>query len=74
MNKCHTNFASSYKSMCQMCFQCTILMHETYELCTISIIKSRDAKFVNFFGMHYLKFVNMLQQMKKITKAWNMCL
>ncbi len=49
MNKSHTNFASSYKSMCQMCFQCTMLVHETYELCTISIIKSWDVKFVNFF-------------------------
>jgi hypothetical protein len=42
MNECH---------MYQMCFQCTILMCETYELwmndyCTISIIKSWDAKFV----------------------------
>jgi hypothetical protein len=22
MNECHMNFASSYKFMCQMCFQC----------------------------------------------------
>jgi hypothetical protein len=35
----------------QVCFQCTILVHETYELWmnefyTISITKSWDAKFV----------------------------
>ncbi len=51
MNECHTNFASSYKSMCQMCFQCMILVCETYKLwmkffCTISITKSWDVKFV----------------------------
>jgi hypothetical protein len=32
MNECHTNFTSSNKSMCQMCFQCTISMCEMYEL------------------------------------------
>jgi hypothetical protein len=32
MNECHTNFASSYICECQMYFQCTILMCETYEL------------------------------------------
>jgi hypothetical protein len=48
MNECHMNFASFYKFMCQMCFQCMTLMCEMYELCmnkfyTISIIKSWDA-------------------------------
>jgi hypothetical protein len=43
------NFASSYKYVCQMCFQCTLVC-ETYELwmngfCMISIIKSQNAKF-----------------------------
>jgi hypothetical protein len=47
MNECHTNFASSYKFICQMCFQCMILVCEMYELCmnkfhTISIIQSWD--------------------------------
>jgi len=42
---------NSYKFMCQMCFQCMILMHEMYELqmnefCMISIIKLWDVKFV----------------------------
>jgi hypothetical protein len=51
MNECHMNFASSYKSMCQMCFQCMISVCETYELwmiffCTISITKLWDVKFV----------------------------
>jgi hypothetical protein len=32
MNEYHTNFASSYKYVCQICFQCTILMHEIQEL------------------------------------------
>jgi hypothetical protein len=49
MNKCHTNFTFFYKFMCQMCFQSTISMCETYKLwmnkfCTIFIIKSWDAK------------------------------
>jgi hypothetical protein len=40
-----------YKSICQTCFWCTILMYKTYELwmkefCTLSIIKSWNAKFV----------------------------
>jgi len=44
------NIASSYKYVCQMCFQCTILMCEMYEswmneFCMISIIKSWNAKF-----------------------------
>jgi hypothetical protein len=47
MNKCHTNFTSSYKFMCQMSFQCMISMHETYELwmnkfCMISITNLWD--------------------------------
>jgi hypothetical protein len=51
MNEYHTNFASSYKFVCQMCFQCTISVHEMYKLwmnkcCTIFITKSWDAKFV----------------------------
>jgi hypothetical protein len=57
MNECHVNFTSFYKSICQMCFQSTISMCETYKLwmnkfCTISIIKTWDAKFViqpNYF-------------------------
>jgi hypothetical protein len=32
MNKCHTNFASSSKFMCQMCFQCMISMRDVYKL------------------------------------------
>jgi len=51
MNEYHMNFASSYKFMCQMCFQCTISMCEMYELwmnkiCMISIIKLWNVKFV----------------------------
>jgi len=51
MNECHMKFTSSYNIMYQMCFQGMILMCEMYELwmndyCTISIIKSWDAKFV----------------------------
>jgi len=42
---------NSYKFVCQMCFQCTIIVHEMYELqmnkiCMISIIKIWDVKFV----------------------------
>jgi hypothetical protein len=56
MNECHTNFTPSDKSMFQMCFQYMILVHETYKLwlnkfCTISIIKSWNAKFM----MQYCK-------------------
>jgi hypothetical protein len=45
------NFTSCCKSMCQMCFQCMILVCEMFKLwmnkfCMISIIKSWDAKFV----------------------------
>jgi hypothetical protein len=45
------NFASSYKYVCQMCFQCMILVCETYDLwmnkiCTITINKLWDVKFV----------------------------
>jgi hypothetical protein len=51
MNKFHTNFTSSYKSMCQMCYQCTILVSEIYKLrmnkfSMISITTSLDTKFV----------------------------
>jgi hypothetical protein len=51
MNKCHMNFASSYKYVCQMCIQCMISMCETYKLwmnyfCMISIVKSIGVKFV----------------------------
>jgi hypothetical protein len=51
MNKCHMNFASFYKYVCQMCFLCTISMLEMYELwmnefCTIFIIKLWNTKFV----------------------------
>jgi hypothetical protein len=55
MNECHMDLASFFKIVFQMCFQCTILMWETYELwmnkfCTISIIKSWDVKFVMLVG------------------------
>ncbi len=55
MNKCHTNFTFFNKFVCQMCFQCTISMCETYELglnefCMISITKLWDAKFVMQIG------------------------
>jgi len=45
MDECHINFTSLYKYICQMCFQCMILVCETYKLwmnkfCTISITKS----------------------------------
>jgi hypothetical protein len=53
MNECHINFSSSYKFVCQMCFQCMILMCEMYKLwlnffCTTSITKSWDTKFVMY--------------------------
>jgi len=58
--------------MGQMCFQCMILMFETYELwmnefCTISIIKSWNVKFV----MMCIIFMtmNFLFQSKTRTKA-----
>jgi hypothetical protein len=49
--QCHMNFTSSYKFVCQICFQCAILVYEMYELWmykfwTISIIKLWDVKFV----------------------------
>jgi hypothetical protein len=49
-----TNFTSSYEFVCQMCFQCMILVRETYELwmnkfCMIFIIKSWVVKFVMQF-------------------------
>jgi hypothetical protein len=55
MNEYHMDFASSYKSVFQMCFQCMILMCKMYELwmnkfCTISIIKLWDVKFVMLVG------------------------
>jgi len=45
-----------------MCFQCTILVHKTYELwvndiCTICITKLWDAKFV----MYYEAYINLVQ-------------
>jgi hypothetical protein len=56
INECHTNFASFYKSMCWMCFQCPILMQKMYKLwmnefCMISIIKSWNVKFVMLGGV-----------------------
>jgi hypothetical protein len=51
MNECHTNFTSSNKFVIQMCFQNIILIHETYKICTISITKSWNVKFV----MQYCK-------------------
>ncbi len=64
MNECHTNFTFFDKSICQMCFQCTISMCETYELwmnkfCTISIIKTWDTKFIqpNYFISFLLPFL-----------------
>jgi len=72
MSDCHMNFAFSYKSMCQMCFQCMILMLETYELwmnefCTIFIIKSWNAKFV-MMCIIFLT-INFLFQSKMRIKA-----
>jgi hypothetical protein len=32
MNECHMNFISSNKYVCQLCFQCKILVCEMYEL------------------------------------------
>ncbi len=51
MNEYHMNFASSYKYVCQICFQCMISMWETYKLwinffCTILIVKLWNVKFV----------------------------
>jgi hypothetical protein len=72
MNDCHMNFAFSYKSMCQMCFQCMMLMLETYKLwmnefCTISIIKSWNVKFVMMCTIFLT--INFLYQSKMRTKA-----
>jgi hypothetical protein len=52
MNKCHTDFTSSNKFVCQMCFQCTISMIKMYKLWMnefyiISITKPWDVKFMN---------------------------
>jgi len=65
MNKCYMNFTSSNKSMCQMYFQCTISMHEMYELwmnkfCTTSITKLWDVKFV----------INILCILNGFAKKW----
>ncbi len=62
MNECHTNFVSSNKYVCQMCFQCTISMHKTYKLwisefCMIIIIKSWNRKFMMMFLKIYLIWV-----------------
>jgi hypothetical protein len=51
MNECHMNFTSSCEFVYQVCLQCTILICKMYELwinkiCTISISKSWDVKFV----------------------------
>jgi len=51
MNKCYTNFASSYKYVCQMCFQCMISMYEMYKLqmnkfCMIFIANAWNVKFM----------------------------
>jgi hypothetical protein len=51
MNECHTNFTSFYKYVCQICFQCMILVCETCKLwmnefCMIFIIKLWNVKFV----------------------------
>jgi hypothetical protein len=32
INKCHINFAFLNKYVCQMCFQCVILVHEMYKI------------------------------------------
>jgi hypothetical protein len=59
-NKFHTNFTSSNKFMCQMCFQCTISMRDTYKLWMskcymVSICKLWNVKFVMMFAMtHWL--------------------
>jgi len=54
MNECYTNFTSSYKYVCQMCFQCMILMCEMYKLwmnvfCMIFVSKLWNVKFVMWF-------------------------
>jgi len=51
MNKFYMNFIFFYKIVCQICFQFTILMSETYELymnkfSTIFINKLQNVKFV----------------------------
>jgi hypothetical protein len=51
MNERHPNFTSSNKFVIQMCFQYIILIHEKYKICTSSIIKSWNVKFV----MQYCK-------------------
>ncbi len=61
MNKCHIDFASSNKIVCQMCFQCTIFVCEMYELwmnefCMISIITSWNAKFVMQGSCTFLRY------------------
>jgi hypothetical protein len=51
MNECHTNFPSFYTFVCQICFQCTIYVCDTYKLWinefhTICIIKLWGVKFL----------------------------
>jgi hypothetical protein len=79
MNKCHTNFAYFYKSMCQMCFQCIISMHEMYKLwtnefCTIFIINLWDVKFVvclcRFIWHLFLKHLNHQGFILKSKSTW----
>jgi hypothetical protein len=61
------NFAFSYKSMCQMCFQCMILMLEIEKLWMISTIKSWNAKFVMMCTIFLT--TNFLIHSKMRTKA-----
>ncbi len=49
MNECHMNFTSSYKFVCQMCFQCMISMCEMYKFCMIFIVKVWDVKIFDIF-------------------------
>jgi len=58
------NFARFYKCVCQICFQCIILVCETYKLwinkfCKILITKSWDVKFVmkdqTFLPLEHIK-------------------
>ncbi len=78
MKKCYTNFASSYKSVCQLCFQCTISVHEMYKLwmnkfCTISITKSWDVKFLMYATTYTLNMctrkITILMQVNQ--NLWN---
>ncbi len=69
-----THFSSSYKSMCQMCFQCMIVVCESYELqmnkvSMISIVKLWDVKFVMSLHLNicqrkeWIIFKNILESM-----------